>query len=82
MIEIDDILKFKQLQFIIDTDTMILTVYLQNWMIISNNEIHNYETRTQNKMYTYKTKQEIGKKCIMHNWPLLLNNIPDIIKTA
>ena len=33
-----------------------------------------------NKIYTYKVKHAFEQKCIRHSLPLLLNNLPEIVK--
>ena len=79
MLKVDDILKLQQLTFYKYSHNS-LPVYLQNWRIIFNYDIHNYDTRIKNEICTYKTKHEFAKKCLRHNLPFLLNNIPTIVK--
>ena len=45
-----------------------------------NYDIHNYDIRINTEIYTYKAKYEFAMKCLWHNLPLLLNNIPSIVK--
>ena len=45
-----------------------------------NYVVHNYNTRVKNKIYTYRSKHDFAKKCLGHNLPLLLSDIPDIVK--
>ena len=78
MLKVGDILKLQQLKFYYKYLHNNLPVYLQNWRIIFNYDIHNYDTRIKNKIYTYKTN--FAKKCLRHNLPFLLNNIPTIVK--
>ena len=80
MLKVDDILKLQQLKFYYKYLHNNLPVYLQNWRIIFKYNIHNYDTRIKNEIYTYKTKHEFAKKCLWHNLPFLLNNIPTIVK--
>ena len=37
-------------------------------------------TQETNKIYTYQIKHEFAKKCLRHNLPLLLNNLPEKVK--
>ena len=39
-----------------------------------------YIIMIKNEIYTYKTKHEFAMKCLRHNLPFLLNNIPTIVK--
>ena len=75
MLKVDDILKLQQLKFYYKYLHYNLSVYLQNWRIIFNYDMHNYDTRIKNERYTYKTKHKFAKKCLRHNLPFLLNNI-------
>ena len=77
MLKVDDILKLEQLKFYYKNLHNNLPVYLQNWRIIFNYDIHNYDTQIKNEIYT---KHEFAKKCLQHNLPFLLNNIPTIVK--
>jgi len=43
-------------------------------------EVHSHDTRDTNKIYTYKIKPPFAQKCLMHSLPLLLNNLPEIVK--
>ena len=42
-------------------------------------EVHGQDTRGKNKIYTYQIKHDFAKKCLRHNLPLLLNNLPEIV---
>ena len=44
------------------------------------NEVHGHYKRDKNKIYTYQIKHDFAKKCPRHNLPLLLNNLPEIMK--
>ena len=80
MLKVDDILKLQQLKFYYKYLHNNLPVYLQNWRIIFNYDIHNHDARIKNEIYTYKTKREFAQKCLRHNLPFLLNNISTIVK--
>ena len=43
-------------------------------------EVHSHDTRDNNKIYTYKVKHAFAQKCLRHSLPLLLNNLPEIVK--
>ena len=43
-------------------------------------EVHSHDTRDKNKIYTYKVKHAFAQKCLRHSLPLLLNNLPEIVK--
>ena len=75
-----DIFKLQQLKFYYKYLHNNLPVYLQNWRIIFKYDIHNYDIRIKIEIYTYTTKHEFAKKCLRHNLPFLLNNIPTIVK--
>ena len=34
----------------------------------------------ETKIYTYKVKHAFAQKCLRHSLPLLLNNLPEIVK--
>ena len=80
MLKVDDILKLQQLKSYYKYLHKNLPVYLQNWRIIFNYDIHNYDTWIKNEIYIYKNKHEFAKKCLRHNLPFLLNNTPTIVK--
>ena len=80
MLKVDDILKLQQLKFYYKYLHNNLPVYLQNWRIIFNYDIHNYDKLIKNEIYTYITKHEFAKKCLRHKLPFLFNNIPTIVK--
>ena len=43
-------------------------------------EVHSNDTRDTNKIYTYKIKPPFAQKCLRHCLPLLLKNLPEIVK--
>ena len=43
-------------------------------------EVHIHDTRNNNTIYTYKVKNAFAHKYLRHSLPLLLNNLPEIIK--
>ena len=80
LLKVDDILKLQQLKFYYKYLHNDLPRYLQNWRFVFKCEVHGHDTRYKNKIYTYKIKHEFAKKCLRHNLPLLLNNLPEIVK--
>ena len=78
-LNVDDILKLQQIKFYSKYLHNNLPIYLQNWRIIFNFYIYNYDTRIKNEIYTYKTKHEFARKCLWYNFPFLLNNFPTIV---
>ena len=80
LLKVDDILKLQQLKFYYKYLHNDLPRYLQNWRFVFKCEVHGHDTRYKNKIYTYKIIHEFAKKCLRHNLPLLLNNLPDIVK--
>ena len=57
-----------------------MPAYLQNWKLIHNDSVDAHDTRIKNELYTFRAKHEFAKKCLRHNLPLVVNNIPDIVK--
>ena len=57
-----------------------MPIYFQNWKLIPNCDVHKHDTRNKHELYTYRVKHEFAKKCLRHNLPLILNNIPHIVK--
>ena len=43
-------------------------------------EVHSHDTRDNNKLYTSKVKHVFAHKCLRYSLPLLLNNLPEIVK--
>ena len=78
-LKVDDIFKLQQLQFYYQYLHDNLPAYLQNWKLIPNDNVHTHDTRIKNELYTFRAKHEFAKKCLRHNLPLIVNNIPDIV---
>ena len=47
-------------------------------MFVFKHEVHG--TRDKNKIYPYQIKHDFAQKILRHNLPLLLNNLPEIVK--
>ena len=43
-------------------------------------EVLSHDTRDNNKLYTSKVKHVFAQKCLRYSLPLLLNNLPEIVK--
>ena len=43
-------------------------------------DVQGHDTRDINNIYTYQIKHDFSKKCLRHNLPLLLNNLPEILE--
>ena len=43
-------------------------------------EVHSHDARDNTQIYTYHLKHAFAKKCLRHSLPLLLNNLPEIVK--
>ena len=53
----------------------VLPVYLLNWNIIPNYNIHSHATN----IHTSMTKHEFAKKCLKHNLPHTINDTPELV---
>ena len=54
-----------------------LSVYMQNWPLVTNNEIHQYNTRIATDLYTFKYHHTFAKKSLRHYLVQTINNTPD-----
>ena len=54
-----------------------LPVYMQNWPLVTNNEIHRYNTRTATDLHTFKYRRTFAKKSPRHYLVQTINNTPD-----
>ena len=43
-------------------------------------EVHSHDSRDKDKIYTYQVKHAFAKECLRYSLPLLLNNLPEIVK--
>ena len=57
-----------------------MPAYLQDWKLIPKDNIHAHDTRIKNELHTFRARHEFAKKCLRHNLPLIVSNIPDIVK--
>ena len=54
-----------------------LPVYMQNWPLVTNNEIHRYNTRTATDLHTFKYRHTFAKKSLRHYLVQTIDNTPD-----
>ena len=54
-----------------------LPVYMQNWPLIINNEIHQYNTRIASDLHTFRYHHTFAKKSLRHYLVQTINNTPD-----
>ena len=54
-----------------------LQVYMQNWPLIINNEIHQYNTRISSDLHTFRYHHTFARKSLRHYLVLTINNTPD-----
>ena len=57
----------------------LLPLYLQNWQLTPNANIHTHNTRRQHELHTFRTQHEFAKSCLRHNLPNTLNNTPALV---
>ena len=54
-----------------------LPVYMQNWPLITNNEIHQYNTRIASDLHTFRYHHSFARKSLRHYLVQTINNTPD-----
>ena len=54
-----------------------LPVYMQNWPLIINNEIHQYNTRIASDLHTFRYHHTFAKQSLRHYLVQTINNTPD-----
>ena len=54
-----------------------LPVYMQNWPLITNNEIHQYNTRIASDLHTFRYHHTFARKSLRHYLVQTINNTPD-----
>ena len=54
-----------------------LPVYMQNWPLITNNEIHQYNTRTASDLHIFRHHHTFARKSLRHYLVQIINNTPD-----
>ena len=56
-----------------------MPVYLLNWNIIPNYNIHSHDTCKATNIHTSMTRHEFAKKCLKYNLPHIINDTPELI---
>ena len=79
ILKIDDLLKVQELKFFYKYRHGILPVYLLNWNIIPNYNIHSHDTRKATNIHTSMTRHEFAQKCLKHNLPHTINDTPELV---
>ncbi len=74
-----DILQLQELKLYDKYKKNKLPSYLQNMPLPPNTDIHNFETRTQDRIYQPKTKHEYAEHTIRFHIPKTINNSPNSI---
>ena len=54
-----------------------LPVYMQKWPLITNNEIHQYNTRIARDLHTFRYYHTFARKSLRHYLVQTINNTPD-----
>ena len=80
LLKIEDQLKLQELKFYFKYIHRHLPVYLLNWQITPNVNIHLHDTRKSKNIHTARTKHEFAKKCLKYNLPFIINHTSDIVK--
>ena len=79
ILKIDDLLKVQELKKFYKYRYGILPVYLLNWNIIPNYNIHSHDTRKATNIHTSMTRHEFAKKSLKHNLPHTINDTPELV---
>ena len=79
ILKIDDQLKLQELKFFYKYWHGNVPVYLLNWKVIPNYNIHSHDTRKATNIHTSMTRLEFAKKCLKYNLPHIINDTPEII---
>ena len=69
-----------QLQFYHKYINNELPEYFQKINYFINRNVHEYETRQNKLLYVCTANHEFSKKCIRHNLPKIINDIPENLK--
>ena len=79
ILKIDDQLKLQELTFFYEYRHDNVPVYLLNWNIIPNYNIHSHDTRKATNIHTSMTRHEFAKKCLKYNLPHIINDTPELV---
>ena len=77
--KIYDQLKLQELKFFYKYTHDNVPVYLLNWNIIPNYNIHSHDTRKATNIHTSMTRHEFAKKCLKYSLPHIINDTPKLV---
>ena len=80
LLKVTDIAVLYQLKFYHKYINNELPEYFQKINYFINRNVHGYGTRQNKPIYICIAKHEFSKKCIRHNLPKIINDIPEEIK--
>ncbi len=75
----EDIFKLQVLKFYFKFKSSSLPDYLQSLPMQYNQDIHNHNTRSSQKIRQLKTNHEYAKRCIRNSFPKIVNDISKCI---
>ena len=76
ILKIDNQLKLEKLNFFYKYMHSSVPVYLLNWNVIPNYNIHSHDTRKATNIYTSMTRHEFVKTFLKYNLPHIINDTP------
>ena len=79
ILKIDDQLKLQELKFFYQYRHDNVPVYLLNWNIIPNYNIHSHDTRKATNIHICMTRHEFAKRCLKYNLPHIINDTPELV---
>ncbi len=74
-----DIFKLQELKLYFIFNNGSLPHYLQSLPLQYNQDIHNHNTRSSQKIHQLKTNHEYAKRCIQNSLPKIVNDTPKCI---
>ena len=77
ILKLSDILTLQTLKIFHKFTNIELPAYMQNWPLITNNEIHQHNTRRACDLHTFRFHHMFEKKSLNHNIVHTINNTPD-----
>ena len=80
LLKIQDIFKLQQFKFYYKYVNKKLPAYFQEYDLLTNESIHNYNTRTHSNIHVRRTNHEFAKRCIRRSIVGLINHTDGIIK--
>ncbi len=84
LLKLTDLLKLNELKFYYKYVNDKLPEYFNkandDFNLITNNDVHEHNTRQRNRLHIIRTNHKYAEKCIRHSIPHTINNTPDIIK--